>query len=536
MDPGPGAAVTGHIDQMFESLIVMIQNQTMQSSASDERERLLQVFNLLNLIHETFNQRLLRHITETGRKINSHAPIHRLSDELLVQIFALALNSIPIQTASNPHFIVVIGLVSKKWSRIVFETPSLWVHISSRFSDRQNTAAIIKSNGYPLRVSCFDVDFKNRSRVPFNKYANKEAFRWQSVAVSVGDNKGSTLALLRSFVSLSVPRLEELKIDCSELEGFEGESIDVFDEGAERLRHVDLLNFPIPLSSQLLSRLETLKLYGLDIWPGTCTDDILDILRRCPKLRVFKFDYSDLEGIRVSGTTPPEAEAVLLPFLTSLDLSFESTEVFRQIVASIRIPACTQFYLTCYDRTGNVFTGETSHLTALLLRVIQHLPKISLSLEASGLTLTEPRDRINKAIKIFMYHSSPWEVLASLIEQAERSVPWPPIEAQISCGRSLPFHEVADVIRKIPSITKLELTGDSHDYITQLSHPVLDNGIYAWVLPNLEELSLNKYSKNVLQPLADLPGKRRQAPDMDRGDGVRLGLPTELKRIHVRKP
>ncbi|KAG9019988.1 hypothetical protein FRB95_005290, partial [Tulasnella sp. JGI-2019a] len=112
---------------------------------------------------------------------------------------------------------------------------------------------------------------------------------------------------------------------------------------------------------------------------------------------------------------------------------------------------------------------------------------------------------------------------------------WPPISASITCDERLPFLHVADILLRMPSIVRLELTGDSDDYITQLSCPTSSNDIHEWVLPNLEELMLHYCPHDSLQPLIELSGRHHRGADMDRGDGLRLGLPVKLEKIHMER-
>ncbi|KAG9001454.1 hypothetical protein FRB94_004769 [Tulasnella sp. JGI-2019a] len=186
------------------------------------------------------------------------------------------------------------------------ETPSLWARISSIYSDLENKAAITRSKDYSLWVDYCDNDRKSEEdRATFIDYASQEAYRWQSVEFAV--TRANTLALLHNFVSLSVPRLEKLKIDCPKLGvGIDwAGGIDIFGGRVDRLLHLDLQFFHIPCSSQLLSQLETLKISMSNGWlDPISSSEFIDILRRCPGLREFDLQYSGEEGIRISGAIP----------------------------------------------------------------------------------------------------------------------------------------------------------------------------------------------------------------------------------------
>ncbi|KAG8992483.1 hypothetical protein FRB94_011587 [Tulasnella sp. JGI-2019a] len=479
------------------------------------------------------DQRALHHIALTNQRLNSQTPINRLPDELLVKIFVITLAvDLPRDYLSG---LVSLQLVSKDWNRIFFEIPSLWAQISTSYSDRANRAAILRSKESSLRVDYHDLSFMGRNgrenSVAFVDVVSREAYRWRSAEFHVRHK--ATLDLLHSLILLSVPRLEELIIDCylmdEELQM--GESIDIFSGGANHLRHIQLENFPIPWRSQLLSQLETLKISGSRRRPGPSTSEIADILRRCPELRTFQLEYHGDGEIPISGTTLSELEAVHLPLLKSFTLKLDNAEAFNRIISSVRIPACRKLHLKSCHPTGSIFSPETSHLTTLLLSRIQLIPRISMVLSTRALILTGCHGEGKS--DIYIYHSSPWEDLARLTEDAIGSVLWPPIDLSIICADSLPFTLASGLLRRMTSITRLKLRGNSDQYITYLSYPTINNGIHEWVLPNLRELSLESCPDNSLNPLKDLSSKRQEGADIDRRDGVLLGLPTKLEDIHV---
>ncbi|KAG9026061.1 hypothetical protein FRB95_009464 [Tulasnella sp. JGI-2019a] len=432
--------------------------------------------------------------------------------------------------------LIGLSLVSKDWNGIIRETPSFWAQISSTYSDTENRAAVLRSKECRLWVYYDDDDFHGRDEEErvFLDLASREAYRWQSA--EFGLDSDHTVSLLRRFVSLSAPSLETLKIDCTEPEeeelGIEG-SIDIFSGGTDRLRHVDLCNFPIFWNSRLLSRLETLKI-SISDWPHgystPSTKEITDILRRCPELHAFEIAYHGEEDIHVIGGTTSETEAVCLPHLSSFTLDLDNAEAFSRIISSVRIPACKEFDLKCDGPMHNILSNEASHLTAALLSVIQSAQQITLTLGRSTLALSS-----GLGIDIYLCHNSPWEDLAWLIEQSTKPISWPPIHIIVNCDDSLPFPHVMDLLRKMPSITNLILEGNSDQYITLLSYPTLNNGIYEWVLPNLRRLSLRYCPGNTLQLLIDLAGNRQQGANMNRGDDVQLGLPIKLEEVHAGK-
>ncbi|KAG8984445.1 hypothetical protein FRB95_009797 [Tulasnella sp. JGI-2019a] len=142
MDP---ADINQYVEQALACLMDGAHNQAMRSSKSDgsgERQRLLKMHDFLQLSYKAL-------IADTARSLNSLAPIHRLPNELLVKIIAL----IPAVDGFHP---CQLRLVSKDWSRVISETPSLWAQISSSHSDRENRAAILRSKDYPLRIDYGD--------------------------------------------------------------------------------------------------------------------------------------------------------------------------------------------------------------------------------------------------------------------------------------------------------------------------------------------------------------------------------------------
>ncbi|KAG8988199.1 hypothetical protein FRB94_003217 [Tulasnella sp. JGI-2019a] len=470
------------------------------------------------------------------RAMCSSAPIYCLPDELLIKIFAVVL---ALDCSDGGHRpLITLGLVSTNWSRIVFETPSLWGHISSSHSDEENRAAIRLSKGYTLRVDYDDDQLEQGGgyEAAFIRSASQEAHRWQSADLRLGNN---TLPLLHDFVTLAVPRLEELRINCDRVSEavLEGVSIDILGGGvADRLRHVMLCDFPIPWNSHLFARLETLSIITTLAFLAPTTDEITAILRQCPELREFSLIKPGGDEMRVPAATLAETEVVHLPVLTSFGLCLLNDEAFNRIISSVRFPACTKFDFKCYRPASSIISGGTGHLTAVLSSKIQSLLNISLILTPRGLDLVGTRGPGNSRFSLFISHTSSWEDLAQLIEHITGSIRWPPVQASISCQDSIPFLQVADLLRRIPSITKLNLIGHSDRHIALLSQPILNNGRYEWVLPNLEGLYLEGSAQNDVQLLIDFQAKRQEGAGMYRGDGVPLGLPTKLETIYVSGP
>ncbi|KAG9018662.1 hypothetical protein FRB95_005945 [Tulasnella sp. JGI-2019a] len=426
---------------------------------------------------------------------------------------------VPTIGRSHPRHLTALGLVSKDWNKVIFQTPSLWAQISSNHSDGENRAAILRSKDYPLRVDYHD----RRGGATFMDLVGAEAYRWQSAEFHL-----LPYDLLHNLAPLSVPLLEELMIDCGGMTFNDRSDIDIFSGRADRLRHIDLRYFPIPLNSYLLSRLVTLKISGSHVWSGASTSEITDMLRRCPELRTFELE-SDDDEILVSGVVPSEAEAAHLPVLTSFTLQLDNAKAaFSRILSSVRIPACSQLNLRSYDSTSKVFSNATDHLTDMLSSTFQSLSKISLTLSPLTLKVAGFRGHSNSAIRIYLDHDLPWEDLAWLVGRASTTVTWPPITAEIRCREPLPFLHVADLLRRMPSIIELTLIGNSDQYITLLANPTPDNGAHGWVLPNLRELILKDCPENSLQLFRELSRARNGGENVDQGDRARLGLPAKL--------
>ncbi|KAG8980594.1 hypothetical protein FRB95_009462 [Tulasnella sp. JGI-2019a] len=531
MDLVKTSDMSPYIDRALACLFEGVHTQAAPISISSipaKREWTLEDLNLLQLSYEMLSQRVHRHIADAAQCLNSRTSIRRLPNEIFIKVITLALVPNDGDRKHYPWHLTSLGLVSKHWNEIIQETPSLWAQISSAYSDRENRAAVLRSQEHPLRIHHDGRDFRGRYHEEpiFLDFVTREAYRWRSAKFDIYSSH--TKALLHRFVPLSVPILEELKIKLSQ--GLSsGGAIDIFSGGAACLRHIELSYFPIHPSSQLLSGLETLKIFE---WPSDCslpsTSEITNILRRCPNLRAFGFQlYSD-RAFQVPGATPSVAEAIYLPALTSFFLNLNDPNAFRRIVSSMRIPACTSLDLSCDGPISNILANEDSHLMSVFLSIIQAIPEISLELYGFKFVLYNRNDN---DINITFWSGSPWEDLAWLIKHTTGSVAWPPIDA--TTYDSLPFSHGADLLQKLPSITNLTLGCDSERYITLLSHPTLNNGIHEWVLPNLRELSLEDRFHDSQQILEDLSDKRQQGADMDRGDGVLLGLPMKLGKIRV---
>ncbi|KAG9008688.1 hypothetical protein FRB93_006234 [Tulasnella sp. JGI-2019a] len=174
-------------------------------NSPNERKQMLKKFKFLRLVYKIFGQRIQRHIAETSRRFNFQAPIHRLPDELLVKIFALTIVTDSLGGPRLPQ-IVRLGLASKNWHTIVYETPSLWAQISSRYSDRENKVAILRSKEHPLRVHYDLHDYMtlgDTNEAKFVTSASREAHRWQSAEFDL--RSARKLVRLRSTLPFSVP-------------------------------------------------------------------------------------------------------------------------------------------------------------------------------------------------------------------------------------------------------------------------------------------------------------------------------------------
>ncbi|KAG8987813.1 hypothetical protein FRB94_001447 [Tulasnella sp. JGI-2019a] len=514
-----------YIDQVLACLTERIRNRTIEClphKVPNERERALQELNLLKML----GRRIEDHIVDTTRRVNALAPIHRLPNELLTVIFAQAL--LPDQ--DNPGVYSQLPeplcLVSKRWKGIIHESPLWWADISSSDPNPQN---IVIPKGFPVHVYYDDNDFIDRGvdEKAFPNLVIEEAYRWR-LAEFVLHYRIPSYDLLDTFISLPVPYLETLKIEVNFDLGT-GPNFDIFSEGANRLRHVELYDFPIHSQLQMLSGLETLKISNRRNL-GPSVSELIGILRRCPALRVFELRYTDSSKMHTSSIPPSEVEVVYLPTLISFTLSLDHAEAFSQIISSIHIPACKTFELECNEPLHNILSTRASHLTPAFLSVIQTTPEIWLWLQGRLLRLCNAS---KPGINISLAHYSPWEDLSWLHEPTTaEAVTLPPIYADITCNDT-PFLQVADLLHNLLSITTMTLTGNSDQYIAHLSHPTLRNGIHEWVLPNLRALRLDACLENSLQLLADLSDKRHQEADMDRGDGVGLGLPRQLEWIYV---
>ncbi|KAG9002894.1 hypothetical protein FRB94_003517 [Tulasnella sp. JGI-2019a] len=405
-------SMDGCVDQALARLLAEAQNGAKLSFSSDdpdERSQTLQEINLLQTSYHILGQRIRNHVDHTTRHLNSHVPIYRLPNELLVRIFAF--------TSTVDQYLkhlVWIGLVSRYWSRIIFETPSLWARISSSYNYQANEAAIIRSRGHPLLVDYNEHDRRGLMAMgqwrPFLILATREAYRWQAASFHMVYK--SALAILRNYVNLPAPMLEDLKISLKEHGEVTlvTESLDIFGGGADRLRHLDLYQFPIHWDSRILSRLGTLKISAEKLSYRPTTNQIIDILRRCPNLLAFQLRYRGQVDTHVS-VAMLETEPVDLLVLTSFTLDLDGPKAFHQILSSVRIPACTTFALACSSTTSDTL----GYLPAALLSAIQRLPKIEVRLSASNLALTGWHDTCEPVIDICLHRSSPWDDLAWLI-------------------------------------------------------------------------------------------------------------------------
>ncbi|KAG9024354.1 hypothetical protein FRB95_011621 [Tulasnella sp. JGI-2019a] len=295
-----------------------------------------------------------------------------------------------------------------------------------------------------LRAPEASVDFQevvgNTARVAaFIGFASREAYRWRSIDFRIEYDK--TLDLLRNSATLSVLLLETLSIGYMRprRELSVDDRINMFGGRADRLRHVKLYDLVISLSSQLFSGLETLTIAGARVSPGPSTNEIVDVLRRCPELCAFELDYSGEEEIRTSDAIPSEAEEAHLPLLTSFNATLTNATALNRIISSIRVPACSEFTLACNDPTNHIFSNESTHFTTALFSTIHRLSRMWLKFDADGFSMDGQDDESDAGIDTLLVRGSPLENFALILEHGTKSGPWPPTYADISCKNSVPF-------------------------------------------------------------------------------------------------
>ncbi|KAG9027092.1 hypothetical protein FRB95_008140 [Tulasnella sp. JGI-2019a] len=537
MNRGAEAEMIQYIDRALMCLLDGAQNLLMRSSASvvlDNKEMVLQKLDLLQLSYESLGQRIKHHIADTNQQLNCHAPIDRLPNELLVKIFDLA--NVDVIFWGHRSGLDLLRLLSNEWNRIISETPSLWAQIHSTYPDRLNAATVLRSKETPLRVGYDDIDvgggfegdWDGDRATAFINLASEESSRWQSLRFHLREI--NSLALLRSFANLPVPRLKELEISSGiSVDLTNVGSIDIFSGGAASLRHIKLYQIPFLWSSKLLSRLETLEIVGLYLGLCPTMHETLDILRRCPELHTFNLRYHYDDRIPPSSiASPSESEVVHLNLLSSFTLRLENPAAFRRIISTARIPACTEFNLYCDSPSINLFSNETSHVTIVLSSALQSLSESLLTLSAYKLEVFGHNGR-ERVKYLSLGGKPPWENLAWLMDRGEAT--WLPSAVKIQCDVDLSFSQAADFLRRCPSITNLKLTDHLNPYMTLLTDPMLNNDTYEWVLPNLRELSLQRCPMIDLQLLEELESRRQGGVGIDREPGRRLALPARLEKI-----
>ncbi|KAG8874625.1 hypothetical protein FRB97_005766 [Tulasnella sp. 331] len=492
------------------------QSDTIRLSRND-RERDIEGYDLSKPPREALDLRSQDHIAVTPSYRSTIAPIDRLPDELLSDIFSLVVEEIDFFHLKR---LVKLMLVSKGWSKIVLETPSLWAYARSDHACRAYETAILRSKESPLRVVC-----KEKGNLKhFMQSALQEAYRWKSAEFHLEHDV--SLYVIDSLNNISAPIMTELKVYCREV--FGGRSFDIFSGGAPRLRHLTLVNIRVPWGSTLFSQLEVLFFTSSSII-GPSTEELADILQRCPNLLTFELERNPPRNVTtLANVLSSNLEPVHLPLLNSFKIDVSDACALSDILSCVHMPACTNLTVTCRGGTeGNqVFSDRTRGLALLLSSLLQSAPTLGVYLSSECLILSFEGD---SRVKICLLdHMSPWNELTSLTWM----VILPPITITVLCSGML-FGQAAQSLHSIPSVASLTLIGDSDHYITFLSDPTLKDGIYRWVLPNLTELVLEGCGDNDPQLLMDLAGKRSGRGGFAwRRDGE-LGPPTRLRKLRV---
>ncbi|KAF5368488.1 hypothetical protein D9758_002394 [Tetrapyrgos nigripes] len=243
------------------------------------------------------------------------APVYRLPDDILVEIFSYEFSHFPVdRTCPNRAFVSVCT----RWRRVALSTPTLWAtyvidlsRMQDRYRDGLTNIMALKLYLARSKESLFSISFvdsRNSTSMGYHYTYDhfqefllllvKELHRWKHLAF---DNVNSQWqipdALTRSILTAeSFPQLRTFY--CSSADVPKSVLAAIL-KGSPNLNRLKILTLPEP-GSTLISANSGIT--QLQLWAGPCSaiDEVFKAPERCPHLESLFYLLSEVESSEVS--------------------------------------------------------------------------------------------------------------------------------------------------------------------------------------------------------------------------------------------
>ncbi|KAG8843233.1 hypothetical protein FRB96_004221 [Tulasnella sp. 330] len=448
-------------------------------------------------------------ITAEAKLQNSALPIHRVVEEVSIEIFLYYADPTSSNISEYYARIRNIALVSTTWATLV-------------------------SKGCPLMIGYDDGWGSMRTQnaewmISFVEIAYREIHRWRTAHLKILDTRLRPSKLLLSYLSLSsTPLLSELQLDCGSL-AWPDQPIDPFWLGAGRLRALSLRSVRINWESPRLEKLATLILYGRGSTASPSASQLAQILRACPGLIRFEIDYALSTVVAV----PIDPSPIELPALTVFKMDL-SVAIATYVLAVVRIPACKKFDLAASSPAITFLPDALQHHIPTLASRVASAPLVTIALEEAQNLFYDASENVS----INLFNSvSILDGLVWIIDHLHPSTLSVPIHLRIDYP-----HLPASLLVMQPlttSVTTLDVPGDC-EIIRYLSQPVTVDGVRLFPLSNLRELHLTAIAgsepQDVIHMVESRLGRTGSSLESERGRPQRCDwpeLPAKLRKLRL---
>ncbi|KAG8882689.1 hypothetical protein FRB98_003518 [Tulasnella sp. 332] len=285
-----------------------------------------------------FQKHIRQCIIECLTYRNMSIPIARLPVDLFSDILTMSI-SVEDNQAQSSIRLQELACVAKPWRSVIIEgIPTIcgatMLYREQRGNQRWRKKldlALRKSKGSPLTVT-YDFSANGGKESPdkgdktamkgFINVVAEHARRWKSFTYT-----GSYFEWISTALEQSTPSLERLTLNFGNALDRQTPTRLIRMLGGPRLKHVDLDNVILPLTS--FHDLKSLRLRDISITPNqplSCVEDFLSVLRYCPKLEILSL--VQIEHLQDNAGESMESRrafvsrlrAVHLPRLRNLDI------------------------------------------------------------------------------------------------------------------------------------------------------------------------------------------------------------------------
>ncbi|KDQ08063.1 hypothetical protein BOTBODRAFT_180204 [Botryobasidium botryosum FD-172 SS1] len=455
---------------------------------------------------------------------NQLCPIYRLPNEILASIFEYALGRRhfwrgpsylqPLDTKAPWH----VSRTSKLWREIALGTATLWSNID--LSTVPMTRALLERS----KSALLDVQVRERGGawdVRLLQILRPHINRCSALTLH-----GLTREALECLTT-PAPRLEAFSayVDLDSTEDVVSESSsalpDLFGGHVSQLRTMTLRGICLPLTSALFVGLTDLHLANIS-YVGSSMAQFFRNLAMCPLLGTLRMDF-----VKFSLAVNPVAP-IDLRHLYTLDLSYIPREVIRSLLASIRTPHLLSLEIHTRDIPSfhSILPSSTELVTDLLnLSLVRKLGLRATNEEVIFVASDSDTQRPLFVVQFENYDHSQ-NLARPTLSELGRILSFPNIEVfdlnylcdSDESGITPP--EFAHIVRGMPTITSLELTGCDGRFMETLVVTPTQH-----LCPRLEVLTIRSCSVDgglLVQLIGSRTSRLREGPEGEGGIGLRL--------------